>query len=63
MKESYFIEKNYHVVFSEHDEEQTGKGWYIQNCKIKGWPSSKLFKTESQLLENFKNGKLIYSHD
>ena len=41
----------YYVLYSEYDDYETGKGWYYQNTSIKGWPSSKLFATEQDLLK------------
>ena len=61
MKESYFIKPNYYVVFSEYDDQETGKGWYIQNCNIKGWPSSDLYETEEALIKDFNLCKLVWT--
>ena len=44
----------YYVVYSEYDDDQTGKGWYYQDTSIKGWPSSECFATKEILLETLK---------
>ena len=39
------------IVFSEYDEDETGKGWYAQDTSMKGWPSTSLFETRDSLID------------
>lgn len=49
---SHFNYGKWLVVFSEDDEDETGKGWYAQDTSKKGWPTTELFETKQELLRN-----------
>ncbi len=48
MAQDEFFENRFYIVFSEWDEDETGKGWYAQDCD-NGWRTTPLFATELDL--------------
>jgi len=55
MENEHDFYNDFLIVFSEYDEDKTGKGWYAQDSSIKGWPSTELFCTREELVKHIKS--------
>ena len=60
--ENEFINDRYYIVFSEDDEDNYGKGWYLQDTEIKGWPVSQLFENKNEMIEALRDNKIEWNY-
>lgn len=58
MENIWQVTKDIDLIYSEYDEYQSGKGWYLQ--KFPGGLTSDLFRTDNEAVKALQNGKVIF---